>query len=154
MPLRLLLLVALVCLAAVPGRAYSKPARAPGSPAGSAAAAAASAEPGTGSRGVPTARHLLQASTDGGPVAAVAGGAATDSSSRAAAGSAAPTSEAAGAQVSQCFNLHTRFGGACQVGIDRVASTVFSRGSTQEITPQQEEEAVEALRQGGLPSRG
>lgn len=46
------------------------------------------------------------------------------------------------------------FGAACQVGIDRVSATVFPRGSTQEIVAEEEEEAVAALKQGGLPSRG
>lgn len=156
MPARVVILLALVALAAGPRRAGSRPARAIGSSAGPVAAAAASAVVGrsSGQAGSLLARRLAQAGSDGDGGTLFPAAAVTDGASKAAAGSAAPAPEAAAERVSQCFQLHADFGGACQVGIDRVAATVFSRGSTEDITAEQEEAAVNALRQGGLPSRG
>ncbi|KAL4452175.1 hypothetical protein ABPG75_007837 [Micractinium tetrahymenae] len=49
--------------------------------------------------------------------------------------------------------MQLKFGGSCQVGIDRVA-TYFPRGSTELPTAEQVEAALEALLSGGLPSKG
>ena len=177
MPLRLVLLMALAALATVPRRAGCKPARAVDSTAGPVAAAAASTALGRGSQAAswaPAGRYLLQARAATAGAGGMAGSAAGGASSAAAAGaapaseaaansaapvperrSAAPAPEAAGgSQVQACFTIHMTFGAACQVGIDRVSATVFPRGSTQEIVAEEEEAAVAALKQGGLPSRG
>lgn len=52
-----------------------------------------------------------------------------------------------------CLDLQLRLGAACQVGIDRLALH-FPRGSTDLPSEQQRRDALAALAQGGLPSRG
>ena len=57
------------------------------------------------------------------------------------------------AAAQECFELHMRFNEACQVGIDRSALYV-PRGSTELPTAEQHEQALAALRAGGLPAKG
>ena len=49
-----------------------------------------------------------------------------------------------------CLDLQITVGASCQVAIDRLAR-IFPRGSTELPTPQQQQEAVAALVEGGLP---
>ncbi|KAL4452167.1 hypothetical protein ABPG75_007829 [Micractinium tetrahymenae] len=49
--------------------------------------------------------------------------------------------------------MRVKFGAACQVGIDRVA-TYFPRGSTDPPTEEQIADALQALQEGFLPSKG
>lgn len=54
----------------------------------------------------------------------------------------------------KCLDLNNALGYACSVGIDRVAGLAFPRGSTSLPTEAQMQQALAALRQGGLPGRG
>lgn len=52
-----------------------------------------------------------------------------------------------------CLSLNRQAGYTCSVSIDRLAQS-FPRGSTELPTQQQIEDALAALRQGGLPAIG
>jgi hypothetical protein len=57
------------------------------------------------------------------------------------------------AAIQLCLDLQSQFSAGCQVAIDRVA-LYFPRGSTEPPTNEQREQALAALKAGGLPSKG
>jgi hypothetical protein len=109
---------------------------------------------GAGGAGAAGGRWLVQAQ-----VAAADGVAAPTVEQAAASGSvqAAPEAEQGqqgeGDPAQACLALQVNFSASCQVSIDRLA-LYFPRGSTELPTQEQLDQALAALRAGGLPAAG
>ena len=108
---------------------------------------------GAGGAGAEGGRRLVQAAAaDGVATPAVEQGAARDIGLQAAPeAELGQQGEADAAQA--CLALQVNLSASCQVSIDRLA-LYFPRGSTEPPTQEQLDQALAALRAGGLPAEG
>ena len=108
---------------------------------------------GAGGAAAAGGRRLVQAAAaDGVATPAVEQGAASDIGLQAAPeAELGQQGEADAAQA--CLALQVNFSASCQVSIDRLA-LYFPRGSTEPPTQEQLDQALAALRAGGLPAEG
>ena len=97
---------------------------------------------GAGGAAVPTSEQLQEASSNGG-----------ENAPAAELGQAEQQLAGQEAEIQPCLNLQSQFSAGCQVAIDRLA-LYFPRGSTEPPTDEQREQALGALKAGGLPSKG